>query len=199
MKMKLRAMFIITMAVVLAASCASSGDSAAQEPGRSWTFEDPDAGTNGWRLATDEFYQYRASAALTRDDTTFGRGMLRLDVDFSGAKNIEWSEPKLKNEFRRSINMRGITQFAFDFYYNPSLCTTGTFKAKVFSNSNGLNVDFTSNDIGGGEDAGNGYLKVPMAILIMPTGGNMSDMRLSIAGCLTDYKGPVFFDNLRWE
>jgi hypothetical protein len=200
-----RTVLITIVAVIAAAivSCASSaaggGDSAARGPGGSWTFENPDAGTNGWELATAEFYQYRAAAELTRDDATFGRGMLRLDVDFSGAKNLEWSEPKLKNDFPRSLNMRGLTQFAFDFYYNPSLCTTGTFKAKIFSNSNGLKIDFTSNDIGGGEDVGNGYLKVPMVILIMPTAGYMSDMRLSVAGCLTDYKGPVFFDNLRWE
>jgi len=199
--MKKLSIVIITIAIAAIASCASSGGSAAAggASGGSWTFENPDAGTNGWELATSEFYQYRAPATLSRDDTTLGKGLLRLDVDFSGAVGIEWSEPKLKNDFPRSINMRGITQFAFDFYYNPSLCTTGTFKSKVFSNSNGLKIDFSGNDIGGGEDAGNGFVKVPVAILIMPTAGFMSDMRFSIAGCLTDYKGPVFFDNMRWE
>jgi len=202
--MKLRVMLILTAVLLAAAlvSCASSGggnSKAARGPGGSWTFENPDADTNGWELASGEFYQYRGAAKLSRDDTTFGKGMLRLDVDFTGAKDLEWSEPKLKNDFPRAFNMKGITQFAFDFYYNPSLCTSGNFKSKVFSNSNGLKVDFTGNDIGGGEDAGNGFLKAPVVILIMPTAGFMSDMRLSIAGYLTDYKGPVFFDNLRWE
>jgi len=197
--MKLRVMVILTIVAVLALSCASTGGGDSGASGGGWTFADPAAGTNGWELASGEFYQYRGNIALSRDDTTLGKGLLRLDVDFTQHVTADWSEPKLKNDFPRSINMRGVTQFAFDFYYNPALCTTGTFKAKVFSNSNGLQVDFSCNDIVGGEDAGNGFLKVPVSILIMPTAGFMSDMRFSVAGCLTDYKGPVFFDNMRWE
>jgi len=203
--MKLRNLFLICTAVLLSVlvSCASGGSSggggSVRGPEGRWTFENPDAETGGWELASNEFYQYRGASSLTRDDATFGRGMLRLDVDFTGAKDLEWSEPKLKNDFPKAFNMRGITQFAFDFYYNPSLRTSGLFKAKIFSNSNGLRVDFTGDDIVGGEDAGNGFLKVPVVIKIMPTAGFMTDMRLSIAGYLTDYKGPVFFDNMRWE
>jgi len=53
-------------------------------------------------------------------------------------------------------------------------------------------------DIEGDEDAGNGFKKAQVVIFITPSGGFIPDMRLSIAGCLTDYKGPVFFDNIRW-
>jgi len=207
--MKLRKLFFVFVAALLASalvlSCASSGGGGksggggARGPEGRWTFENPDAETGGWELASDEFYQYKGAASLSRDDTTFGRGMLRLDVDFTAAKDFEWSEPKLKNDFPRAFNMKGITKFAFDFYYNPSLASGGNFKSKIFSNSNGLRVDFTGNDILDGEDAGNGFLKAPVEILIMPTAGFMTDMRLSIAGYLTDYKGPVFFDNMRWE
>ena len=201
--MKLRFVGVLTICALLAAfaatSCATTGGAAAKGPVGAWDFDDPDGGTQGWELANGEFYMYKGTSALSRDDTTFGNGVLRLDVDFTQSKDLEWSEPKMKNDFPKSFNMKGITQFSFDFYYNPALRTDGVFKSKVFSNSNGLKVDFTGEDIVGGEDAGNGFLKVPVSILIMPGPGFMTDMRFSIAGYLTDYKGPVFFDNLRWE
>jgi len=103
------------------------------------------------------------------------------------------------NDFPRAMNMRGLSAFVFDFYYNPSYRKEGFFMSKIFSNSNGLQVNNTSNPIEGGEAAGSGYLKQEVRILIMPTSGFMTDMRLSIAGHLTDYKGPVFFGNMRWE
>ena len=195
----IRIVCVSLLAALLIFSCASTGGGAAKGPVGNWDFDDPAADTMGWELANAEFYMYKGTAKLSRDDTTFGNGMLRLDVDFTGSKDLEWSEPKMKNDFPKSFNMKGITQFCFDFYYNPSLRTDGGFKSKVFSNSNGLKVDFTGEAIEGGTDAGEGFLKVPVSILIMPSAGFMTDMRFSIAGYLTDYNGPVFFDNLRWE
>jgi hypothetical protein len=198
---KLNKVFVIVLSVFLTAamflSCASGG----RPPGATWVFEDPALNTGGWELATGENYMYRGSLKLSRDDETFGKGMLRLDVDFTQDKDQEWSEPKMKNDFRSSINMKGITRFSFDFYYNPSLNTTedGHFKSKVFSNNGSFLINNNSEAIEGGEDAGNGFLKQRVEILIMPSAGYIPDMRFSIAGYLTDYKGPVFFDDLRWE
>jgi hypothetical protein len=199
-----RAKFISVAAAAFAAclvfSCASTGGGGGEKGGGAgaWDFDDPAAETAGWELTPGEFYQYHGDIALSYDDTTFGNGMLRLDVDFTNDINNEWSEPKIKNDFPKAVNIKGITRFAFDFYYNPSYRTNGSFKAKVFSN-NGASVDSTGEIPEGGEDAGNGFLKTRAAILIMPTAGFMPDMRFSIAGSLTDYKGPVFFDNMRWE
>lgn len=190
---------VLAVFAALSLSCASTGGGGGKGgPVGNWTFDDPAAGTAGWELAVSEFYQYHGTASLDYDDATFGNGMLKLDVDFTADKDLEWSEPKMKNDFPKSFNMKGITQFTFDFYYNPAFCSGGSFKAKVFSN-NGVSVDSTGETIEGGEDAGNGYVKCKASILIMPTAGFMPDMRLSIAGYLTDYKGPLFFDNLRWE
>ncbi|MDR0375782.1 MAG: hypothetical protein LBH85_08685 [Treponema sp.] len=192
------------LVAALAVSCASSGGGngggAAKSAGPAgvWAFDDPAEETAGWELTPSEFYQYRGDIALSYDDATFGNGMLRLDVDFTNDINTEWSEPKLKIDLPKSINMKGVTQFAFDFYYNPSYRTTGSFKAKVFSN-NGASVDSAADIVEDGEDAGDGFVKTNAVILIMPTAGFLPDMRFSIAGSLTDYKGPVFLDNLRWE
>jgi hypothetical protein len=196
--------FIATaiLAVSVLFSCAStgggSGDGAKAAPVGSWTFDDPLAETAGWALTPSEFYQYHGDIALSYDNTTLGNGMLRLDLDFTADSSMEWSEPKLAIDFPKSINMKGITQFCYDLYINPSYRTTGSFQTKVFSN-NGASVDSTAPVPDEGENAGNGFIKIPVVVLIMPTTGFMPDMRLSIAGYLTDYKGPVFFDNMRWE
>ena len=197
-------LFVVAVLVgaALVASCASSGGSGggggARGPLGKWNFEDPNADTMGWYLANNEFYQYKGSAKLSRDDTTFGKGLLRLDVDYTGHKDSEWSEVKMANDFPKSINMKGVDKFAFDFYYNPSLRTSGMFKPKIWSNNGSKLINETGIDIEGGENMGNGFYKAYVEIYIIPGGGFIPDMRLSIAGYMTDYKGPVFFGNIAW-
>lgn len=193
--MKLTKIFIVVVILALAA-CASSGSS--RGPVGIWTFEDPDKETGGWYLANAEFYQYKGATKLSRDDTTFGKGVLRLDVDYTGHEDIEWSEVKMANDFPKSINMKGVDKFSFDFYYDPSLRTGGMFKPKIWSNNGSKFINETGIDIEDGDDMGNGFLKAKVEIYIMPGSGFIPDMRLSIAGYLTDYKGPVFFDNIAW-
>lgn len=200
--MKMMKCITFALVIFLLISCASTGGGNAKlgTPGN-WTFGDPEAGTAGWELANNEFYQYHGTINLSRDDTTLGKGLLRLDVDFTKDAELEWSEPKMKNDFPKAYNMKGKTRFCFDFYYNPEFQTTpdGHFKAKVFSNNNGIHVDNTGDAIENFSDAGNGFKKAQVSILIMPVSGFMTDLRFSIAGYMTDYKGPVFFDNMRWE
>ena len=192
---------IVLLAVLIAAlalSCASTGG-VERGPVGSWEFSDPAKGLQGWELANSEFYQYHGTIKLSYDDTTLGTGLLRLDVDYTKDKELEWSEPKMKNDFPKAFNMKGKTRFMFDFYYNPSLLNGGHFKSKVYSNGNGILVDSSGEAIEGGEDVGEGFVKQEVTILIMPIAGFMTDLRFSIAGYLTDYNGPVFFNNMRWE
>ncbi|MDR2701505.1 MAG: hypothetical protein LBB72_03635 [Spirochaetaceae bacterium] len=164
-----------------------------------WTFENQANGTCGWELATAEFYMYKGPAKLSWDNS-LGKGLLRLDVDFTNYKDLEWSEVKMFSDFPKSFQMRGKTKFTFDFYYNPSLHSKdGHFKAKVFANNNGFLINSNSDEITGGTNAGNGFVKVKGEIPIKPVSGFLTDMRFSIAGYMTAYKGAVFFDNLRWE
>jgi len=197
--------FVLTcaaIAAVFAVSCASTGGGGGTGGERAplgvWTFENPDNDTGGWWLTNAEFYQYKGAAKLSRDDTTFSKGMLRLDVDFTGHKDIEWAEVKIANDFPKSINMKNISRFAFDFYYNPSLRTCGVFKPKIWSNNGSKFINETGLDMEEGEKMDNGFIKVHVEIFITPSGGFIPDMRMSVAGSLTDYKGPVFFDNIQW-
>ena len=188
----------IALFALLAFSCASTGSS--RGPVGSWEFSDPEKGVQGWELANSEFYQYHGPIKLSYDNTTLGKGLLRLDVDFTLSKDLEWSEPKMRNDFPKAYNMKGKTRFMYDFYYKPDLHSPdGHFKSKIFTNGNGILVDSSGDAIEGGEDAGEGFVKKTVTILIMPISGFMTDLRFSIAGYLTEYKGPVFFDNMRFE
>ena len=205
----INAMLIATMLIAamlfvsLTTSCASTGggEGAAGSAGLIWSFANPANDVQGWELASSEFYQYRGEANLSYDDTTFGKGLLRLDVDFTETSHLDWSEPKIKNDFPRAFNMRNVSIFAFDFYYNPSLLNEGNFKPKIFTNNNGILVDVTGMAIEDGweEEFENGFVRQEVIIFIPRVAGFMTDMRFSIAGSLTDYKGPVFFDNMRFE
>ena len=197
---KITVLCAVLFGVALTASYALGKGDKGRPPVGNWNFDNPEFGVQGWYLVNSEFYQYHGPIELKYDNTTLGKGLLRMDVDFTKDVGLEWSEPKMANDFPRAFNLKGKTKFCFDFYYNPSYDTAGGhFKSKVFSNSNGIHVDSTGDEITGGEDAGNGFKKAEVEIIIMPTSGFMTDMRFSIAGYLTNYKGPVFFDNMRWE
>jgi len=200
----IKCILAVIMVSILAFSCASSGGTASSaEPGGiviSWDFDDPAAGTAGWRVADGEFWDYKGTAALSRDDTTFGNGMLKFDVDFSADSKSEWSEPKIKTALGKTISMKGITKLTFDFYYNPHFSTSGSFNSKVIAQyGTSSTVDAISGLINAQEDAGNDYLKTTVTLPIRRVSGSMDSVILSVAGYLTDYKGPVFFDNIRWE
>ncbi|MDR0455524.1 MAG: hypothetical protein LBH20_02420 [Treponema sp.] len=195
-------MAVIALMAVLA-SCASSGGGGGGGDARGalgvWTFADASADVQGWWLSTAENYKYKAPAKLSHDSATLGKGLLRLDVDFTNNIEDDWADIKIVYDFPKMLNMKGKTRFTFDFYYNPAFRSDGGFKPMVWCNNNGLAINFTGESIEGGEDAGEGFLKQKGEVLIMPTSGFMPDMRFIIAGNFTDYKGPVFFDNMRWE
>jgi len=150
---KLMALTALLLIFALAASCASSSGGGAKRAGEGglWTFDNPDNETEGWYLATSEFYQHHSNAQLSRDDTTFGNGMLRMDVDYTKDSDSEWSEVKMANDFPKSINMKDKDKFAFDFYYNPSLRSGGSFKPKIFSNNGSMFINEAGFDIEGEE------------------------------------------------
>jgi len=208
--MKKNIFFKITItifAAVMILSCTPKNNTvesgAAEEDysddGYNWDFSDPSAGTAGWKVAEGEFWEYSGPAVLSRDDSTFGKGMLRLDVDFTNDSGKDWSEPKLRYSFSEPLEMDDLVRFTFDFYYNPYFATGGHFKSKIIA----LDGDNTLTDSGSGAISGNDeagdFLKASVTLPVKKTSGKMDGMLFSIAGYLTDYKGPVFFDNLRWE
>jgi len=202
--------YVLTMVVavmsVMALSCASTGggggstsETAASVPVYSWNFDDPGAGTAGWVAATDEFWDYKGTAVLSRDDTTLGKAMLRVDLDYSQDSGSEWSEPKIKFVFSNPLDLNGVSRFNFDFYYNPDYSKRGNFKSKVVVVENGKEKSSGETEFLKDEDADNGYKKAKVSLRIKKVSGKMEATVLGIPGYRTDYKGPVFLDNIYWD
>jgi len=194
---------ILLLIAFLIGSCASSGNAGgkAADSGKvKWScdFSDASAGTAGWDLIpSDEFWDFHGTASLSRDDKTLGMPMLRLDIDFTKDADSWWSEPKMKGTFNPPL--QNIRKFFFDFYYNPAFSTEGSFKSKIIilhdekelANNNADTIIAT-------DELPNGYVKATVSFVARST-APVDNMLLSIVGAKTNYKGPVFIGNMRWE
>jgi len=201
MKKKIIRRMIFPVIVLLAVSCASGGEKkktqAVPVVKYNWNFDSANAGTAGWFLVPDEYWDFHGTAELSRDEKTFGKPMLRMDVDYSKDANSEWSEPKMKMQFEKPLD--SVRKFTFDFIYNPAFSKSGHFKSKVII-FNGKK-ELTSNNtdaITALDELPNGYVKGTVT-LIAASSGPIDNIIFSIAGYKTNYKGPIFFDNMRLE
>jgi len=192
---------ILLVIALLVGSCASGGgvktENAAADIKYSWNFNDAAAGTAGWVLIPDDYWDFHGTVEISRDDKTFGKGMLRMDVDYSKDAKSEWSEPKMKMVFNTPLE--GISKINFDFIYNPSLSKGGHFKSKVviFNGKKQL-AERNTDAILAFDELPNGFVKGNVSISIRSS-TPVDNIVLSIAGYKTNYNGPVFFDNMRLE
>jgi len=194
---------IVLVIAVLAFSCASSGgggggvktEQTTSDAKYNWNFSDSASGTAGWVVSEDS-WDFHGTTSLSRDDKTFGKGMLRWDVDFSKDGNSDWSEPKLKIKLDKPVD--GVRRICFDLIYNPALTQDGHFKSKAVILNGSKELSAANTDaILGLDQVANGFVKAPVEISVRGSGVN--NIILSIASYKTTYKGPVFFDNLRLE
>lgn len=190
---------IVLIAVVLMFSCASTGGGDAfVNEGYKWNFDDPEAGVAGWDLARDDFWDFNGTINLSRDDTAFGKPMLRVDVDFSADSESWWSEPKLKYVFSEPLKLRGLRRFVFDMYYNPHYSTKGSFKSKFMGFNNRTSVVEVELDTLRAYYEVGDYQKVTVEFRINSS-RRINNLHLGIVGAVTDYNGPIFIDNMRLE
>jgi hypothetical protein len=195
---------MVAVVSVLVFSCASSGGGggAAKEevpvvPVFTWNFDDPDAGTLGW-VPNDTHWDYRGTVEVSRDDTTLGKPMLRVDLDYSRDAGSEWSEVKIRCPFPEPIEIAKISRFNCDLYYNPEYKSRGNFKGKVFA-MEGTREKSTAEATLKEEDADNGWKKAKITFRVLRAPGNMDATMLGIVGYKTNYKGPVLLDNIYWD
>jgi hypothetical protein len=198
--MKKNAVIMPVILLVLAVSCASSGGGAKTVetfPNAKyfWDFSSPAAGTAGWVISEDS-WDFHGTTSLSRDDKTFKKGMLRWDVDFSQDGESYWSEPKLTVKLDKPVD--DVRKIVFDFIFNQSLTNDGLFKSKaIILNGTTELASANTEAIIGFDQLPNGFVKETVEIPVR--GSSVDVIVLSIAGYLTTYKGPVFFDNLRLE
>jgi len=193
----------VLLAAVLTFSCASGGGKTAAPAGPavpvySWNFDDPEAGVAGWDLAPDEFWDFKGTIDLARDAVTMGKPMLRVNVDFSKDAGSWWSEPKLRYDFEEPLDLSNVTRFVFDMYYSPQYMTSGSFKGKMIGFLGTRSVTEAELDsIRFLEEVGD-YYKATVAFRVRSS-RTIDSMRLGIVGAVTNYNGPLFLDNIRWE
>jgi mannan endo-1,4-beta-mannosidase len=198
---KTSAVFLVIAALTF--SCASGGGGGAaveQAPPSakySWDFDNSASGTAGWVMIPDEYWDFHGTAELSRDDKTFGKAMLRLDVDYSKDAASEWSEPKMKMQFDPPI--QDTRRIVFDIIFKKELTKGGHFKSKVIilNGKRELSANNTEAIIAR-DELPDGYVKGTVTISARST-QPVDNVVLSIAGYKTSYKGPIFFDNMRFE
>jgi len=195
----LRVFVIVLVTVAFVLSCTSKGSTeTVVNEGFKWSLEDAEAGAGGWTTAPDEFWDFKGTMNVSRDATTMGKPMLRVDVDFSRDAGSWWSEPKLRYDFEEPISLAGLSRLAFDFYYNPNNASTGFFKGKFigFLGTRSI-VEAELDGIRAIEEVGD-YMKANVVFRIRST-REIDSLRIGIVGAVTNYNGPIFIDNIRLE
>jgi mannan endo-1,4-beta-mannosidase len=160
-----------------------------------WDFDDESAGLGGWIINDgDRAYDYSGESSLEYDASTFDSPALRFNVDYSANSTSGWSEAKIYSTFWDSpISLSGYNELTYDFFYNPSYMTSGSWRSKLyFSEAANSFSDIPSS----GEELANGFIKVPVSIRFSPAEEVANQFMLSIIGMTTDYKGPVYIDNV---
>jgi len=209
--MKFSKFFVLIMiAAAFTLSCASSGggtsstapaaggDAAAAGPAFKWDFSDTSVEAGGWKTAPDEYWDFKGTMAVKIDETTMGKPMLRVDVDYSKDSGSWWSEPKLKYEFAEPFELKGIKRLSFEMYYNPANSSKGSFKGKlIFFNNKATNAESELDAIIAKEQVGD-YMKANVSFRFSSSRPT-THVVLGIVGAVTDYNGPIFIDNMRLE
>ena len=121
-----------------------------------------------------------------------GYEALQMNVDYSLNADSTWSEIKA-SFWGDDFLVSGVNKLTFDFIYDSAALTTGSFKAKAFSNS-GVNTDVNIN-LDNAEDY-DGTLKKVQVSLSFDEKDIENGITIGIIGYETDYQGVVYLDNV---
>jgi len=185
--------------VIPAQSAMSATCEAAAAPVKVWDFS-KDAGqwafVGGWNYSGD---------ASTAWDASNG-GCLKVNVDFSGDKDQNWSEIKLSdgavtNAAPIKVGPEGVSQVSFDLYYDASqLKGDAALKGKVYAGSvkGDVVIDQPIDDMGTAKakKVGNLMKTHVRVILEDKVTQDIGHLEVSLVGYLTGYKGAVYLDNI---
>ena len=117
---------------------------------------------------------------------------LQMNVDYSLNADSTWSEIKA-SFWGDDFYVTGVNKLTFDFIYDSAKLNTGSFKAKVFSNS-GVNADVNIK-LDNAEDY-DGTLKKVQVALSFDEKDIENGITLGIIGYENDYQGVVYLDNV---
>lgn len=161
---------------------------------KSWNFT---TGADGWEYGTDWEYQYDNAAVSS---VSWDEGKLKATVDYSTNAEESWSQMAVKTWVNNTMDLTGLNVCTFDFYYDTSCRTKGTYMFKLFSNGAGIekNVTFDEADAETVEGTIKKVsLRVDLGELTSEDIGNVNDFAICVVGNQTDYVGDIWFDNIK--
>lgn len=177
-----------TYSVVKAAEDSTEGTTI-----KSWNFT---TGVDGWNYGTGWEYQYSGAdnSSVAWDD-----GKLKATVDFSQDSDKSWSQMALSTWCSNSFDLTGANQISFDFYYDTSCMTQGSIMFKLFSNGG---IDKTvSFDAASAKTVSGTIKKASITCEMDEMSGEdvegVNDFAICVVGNETDYKGDMWFDNIK--
>lgn len=185
-------------AVILAASPACSQTvqarpSEAEEVKRVWDFSDD---AQGW--AYDDSWAgdgYHGTGGCEQDP---GREMLKVSLDYSADVENGWSQTGVSFTEEGGIDYSPYKVLSFDLYYDPEAYTTGQLAIKAYSDN--VFQDQICNMNQGVPEEVDGLTRVNLS-LVCDSGYAQSEkpatLLLIIIGNNTDYKGNIWFDNIK--
>lgn len=167
--------------------------SEAEEVKQVWDFSD---GAQGW--VYDDSWAgdgYHGTGACEQDPE---REMLKVSLDYSADVENGWSQTGISLTDQAGIDYSPYKVLTFDLYYDPNAYTTGQIAVKAYSDN--VFQDQISNMNQGVVSDANG-LKMVTLSMVCDAGYAQSEkpqtLMLIIIGNNTDYKGDIWFDNIK--
>lgn len=189
-----RLMSVCTAAVLGVGLMVPAVSAGAQEDGsRLWDFRD---GEQGW--VYDD--SWKGSAEVTGNVSHDAeKEMLKVDIDFTAEKDNGWCQSGISFSEESGIDYSEFNTLTFDLYYDAAAYTTGQITVKAASDNvfqeqmEGISSAVT-------EDMGDGLKKASFTFHCdeaYASAERPQKLMLLIVGNSTDYKGSLWFDDIR--
>jgi mannan endo-1,4-beta-mannosidase len=158
-----------------------------------FSFDSSDS-ISGWTDGGN--YQYGGGLSIGYGEPTSGNGSMQLQVDYSGNATTSWSEAKVLYTFAQQKELEGYNRFSFDFIYDPTKMTSGSFNAKI---STGIIDTNTTIDTSKAVNYGAGLKKATAIIELLSAPNSVYNFTIGLVGSNTDYKGSLYIDNVTFS
>ena len=142
-------------------------------------------------------YSYSGGMTISYDDQVC-KGAMALELDYSKDSNETLSVAEFTYAFPAATLLEDYNQFSFDVVYDPAKMTEGYLMAKLNMSSfyYGIDKNTTFSDE---EDYGNGLKKAKAVINFKRPTEPFTDFTIGIIGSSTNYKGPIYIDNVTFD
>ena len=189
----------VVMTVTMVQAPITANASVEDEKGLEWNFEDSTKVLDGWKFGGSYAYNGSVENVVNFDDAN---KTMKLSVDYSKDSAVSWSEFKIINLFNKPISFDRYNVLTYDFIYDSSKMTEGSFQGKLFiSDKDGKEVEnvFDKINLNDAVDIGGGLKKAKVTLKFDPKDSNISSVTIGIIGANTDYKGDIYIDNINFE